>query len=285
MARLQRRRFDRPVETRHFPNGQVDVVELDDVVVGRMTHLPGWRWSTDVRPIAGTTLCQYHHVGYAIQGKLHAQLEDGAELTIEAGDVFELPPGHDAWVEGDEAWVAVDFAGVRSYAQPREQQSQHVLASLLFSDIVGSTALAAEMGPIAWRERIGVHNERAQAAVDRFQGRVVSFTGDGFVATFDGAERAVRAALAFRPWINELGLQVRMAIHSGEVEGSGSRVRGLPLHIAARIMGLAEANEILVSATVRDLLDGINLTFEDRGRHELKGVSGERQIYAVAGAV
>ena len=149
MARLQRKRFEQPVEVRHFPHGQLDIVELDDVVVGRMTHEPGWRWSVDVRPIAGTDRCQYHHVGYTIQGRLHTQLEDGAELILEAGDVFELPPGHDAWVEGDENWVALDFAGVRSYAQPADQRGQRILASLLFSDIVGSTALAERLGAAA----------------------------------------------------------------------------------------------------------------------------------------
>ncbi|HYI21442.1 MAG TPA: adenylate/guanylate cyclase domain-containing protein [Candidatus Limnocylindrales bacterium] len=283
MARLQRKRFEQPVEIRHFPHGQLDIVELDDVVVGRMTHEPGWRWSVHVRPIAGTDRCQYHHVGYTIQGRLHTQLEDGAEMILEAGDVFELPPGHDAWVEGDENWVALDFAGVRSYAQPADQRGQRVLASLLFSDIVGSTALAERLGSAAWHERVGQHNERAQAVVDRFQGRIVDFTGDGFAASFDGAERAIRAALTFRPWVNELDLHVRMAVHTGEVESQGSRVRGLPLHIASRIMNLAGPDEILVSGTVHDLLDGSELSFSDRGRHELKGVSGARQVFAVDG--
>jgi class 3 adenylate cyclase len=282
MARLQRKRFEQPLEVRHFPHGRLEVVELDDVVVGRMTHHPGWRWSTDVRPIVGTDRCRYHHVGYTIQGRLHVQLEDGAEMVLQAGDVFELPAGHDAWVEGNEPWIALDFAGVRTYAQPPEQRGQNVLATVLFSDIVGSTALAAYLGPAVWAERISQHNERAQAVVDRFHGRVQDFSGDGFVAVFEGAERAARAALVFRSWINEIELHVRMAIHTGEVESTSAGVRGMPLHIAARIMGLAGADEILVSGTVRELLDGAGLEFEDRGRHELKGVAGERQVYLLS---
>ncbi len=283
MTKLQRKRFEQPLEVRHFPHGKLDVVELGDVVVGRMTHEPGWRWSVHVSPIAGTDRCQYHHVGYTIQGRLHVELEDGAEMIIQAGDVFELPPGHDAWVEGDENWVALDFAGVRSYARPREERGERILASLLFSDIVGSTALAEELGSAAWREVIGQHNERAQAVVDRYHGRIIDFAGDGFVAAFDGAERAVRAALAFRSWVQQLELQVRVGIHTGEVESKGDGVRGLPLNIASRVMSLAGPDEILVSSTVRELLDGTDLAFGDRGRHDLKGVSGARQVFAVEG--
>jgi class 3 adenylate cyclase len=281
MARLQRRRFSDPVEVRHFPRGRLDIVELDDVVVGRMSHEPGWRWSVDVRPLAGTDRCMYHHVGVTLSGRCRAQLEDGTELEIGPGDVFEFPPGHDAWVVGDEPWVAVDFAGVRAYARPAEQRVLRRVVALLFSDIVDSTALAAELGEERWRELHGRHNERAQAVVDRYEGTLVEWTGDGMLAVFDSAERAVQTALACRSWLGELGLKLRHGIHVGEVEVRAHGVRGVAVHAAARLMSLAGAGEILVSAGVRDVLDPTQFGFGDRGSHELKGLAGPRQVYAV----
>lgn len=281
MARLQRRNFNNPNEVRRVPGGRLEIVELDDMVVGRMVHRPGWRWSVNVRPVAGTDHCQYRHFGLVLKGRLHVELVDGAEMEIGPGDVFELPPGHDAWVVGNESWVAVDFAGVRSYARPADQRAERVLASILFSDIVGSTEAATRLGEEAWRERISQHNERAQAVVDRFGGRVIQFTGDGLLASFDGAERAVRAAQTLVPWLNELALHLRVGIHSGEVEQRGDQLRGLPLHVAARIMALAGPDEVLVSSTVRELLDGTELHFRDRGSHRLKGLDGERQLFAL----
>ena len=120
--RLQRRRFSEPADVRRFPHGQVDVVELDDVVVGRMTYQPGWRWSVDVKPIAGTEQCQYHHLGVTLDGRLRVQMPDGPELEIGPGDVFEIPPGHDAWVVGDSPWVSVDFEAMRTYGRTAEER-------------------------------------------------------------------------------------------------------------------------------------------------------------------
>ncbi len=281
MARLQRKRFSQPSEVRRFSRGLVEIVELDDVVVGRMTEEPGWRWSVDVKPVAGTDLCEYHHLGMTLRGRLHIELPDGSELEIGPGDVFEIPPGHDAWVVGEEAWVAVDFAGMRTYARPAEHRADRVLASLLFTDIVDSTALAAQLGPEVWHERLGTHNEFAQAAVDRYRGRVVEWTGDGMLATFDGAERAVRAALQVRSAMSDLGLLVRQGVHTGEIEVIPGGVRGVAVHAAARIMALAGPDEILVSSTVHDLLEGSDFVFEDRGEHELKGIPESRRLFAV----
>ena len=115
--RLQRRRFSEPSDVRTFPHGRVEVVELDDTVVGRMVCEPGWRWSVDVKPIAGTDSCQYHHLGVTTSGVLRVQIPDGAELEINPGDVFEIPPGHDAWVVGDEPWVSIDFEAMRTYGK------------------------------------------------------------------------------------------------------------------------------------------------------------------------
>lgn len=281
MARLQRRRFSEPTEVREFGRGRLEIVELDDVVVGRLTQLPGWRWSIDVKPIAGTDLCQYHHLGITLSGRLRIEMPDGTEMETGPGEVFEIPPGHEAWVAGDEPWVAIDFAGVRTYARPAEHRDERILASLLFTDIVDSTATAERLGESAWRTLLGRHNEAAQAVVDRHRGHVVKFTGDGMLARFDGAERAVRAAQDLRERVGGLDLRVRQGVHPGEVEVIPGDLRGVAVHLAARVMSLAGPGEIFVSSTVRDLLDGGPFTFEDRGEYELKGFAGKRRVFAL----
>lgn len=120
MARLQRRRFSEADEVRNHPNGTVEVVSLDDRVIGRMTYQPGWRWSVDVKPIAGTQSCQFHHVGITISGRLRVEMSEGLELEIGPGEVFEIPPGHDAWVVGDEPVVVIDWFGASNYGRDGE---------------------------------------------------------------------------------------------------------------------------------------------------------------------
>jgi class 3 adenylate cyclase len=277
--RLQRRRFSEPSDVRTIPHGRIDVVDLDDTVVGRMTYEPGWRWSIDVQPIAGTDTCQYHHLGVTLSGRLRAQMSDGTELELDPGDVFEIPPGHDAWVVGDEPWVSVDFEAMRTFGRQRDARDERILATMVFTDIVDSTRSAREFGAARWRDLVGEHNRKASAAIDRHRGRLVKTTGDGVLAQFDGAERAVRGAAAIREAAHGLGLEIRAGVHTGEVELTADDVRGIAVHTAARIMAVAESGEILVSSTVMDLLDGSGLTFEDAGIHELKGLHGARQLY------
>lgn len=280
--RLQRRRFSEPSDVRTIPRGRIEIVELDDTVVGRMTYEPGWRWSVDVRPIAGTETCQYHHLGVTQSGRLRAQMADGTELEVGPGDVFEIPPGHDAWVVGDEPWVSVDFEAMRTYGKQRDQRDERILASVVFTDIVDSTSRASELGAERWRDLVGEHNRKAALAIDRHRGHLVKTTGDGVLARFDGAERAVRGAAAIREAAHSLGLVIRVGVHTGEIEEVAGDVRGLAVHTAARIMGAAGPGEILISATVMDVLDGAGLTFEDGGVHELKGLHGTRQLYRLA---
>jgi class 3 adenylate cyclase len=280
--RLQRRRFTEPSDVRTMPRGRIEVVELDDTVVGRMTYEPGWRWSVDVRPIAGTDTCQYHHVGMALSGVLRVQMPDGTELEIGPGDVFEIPPGHDARVVGDEPWISVDFEAMRTYGKELDARDERILASIVFTDIVDSTRRAAELGAARWRDLVGEHNRKASMAIDRHRGRLVKTTGDGVLAQFDGAERAVRGAAAIRDAVQILGLEIRTGVHTGEIQSIAGDVRGIAVHTAARIMAVAGSGEILISATVMDLLDGSGLTFEDAGLHELKGLHGARQLYRLA---
>ena len=153
--RLQRRRFSEPSDVRTIPHGRIDVVDLDDTVVGRMTYEPGWRWSVDVQPIAGTDTCQYHHLGVTLSGRLRAQMADGTELELGPGDVFEIPPGHDAWVVGDEPWVSVDFEAMRTYGRQGDAQDERILATMVFTDIVDSTRRAGDLGAVRWRDLVG----------------------------------------------------------------------------------------------------------------------------------
>jgi class 3 adenylate cyclase len=262
-----------------MPHGRIEVVELGDRVVGRMTYEPGWRWSVDVKPIAGTETCQFHHFGVTLTGRLRAAMPDGTELEIGPGDVFEIPPGHDAWVVGDEPWVSVDFEAMRAYGRAQPAAGRRVLSSILFTDIVDSTARAVAHGPAGWREIVSRHNELSERVIDGHDGHVIKTTGDGLIALFDSPERAVRAAAALGDSLKSLDLRVRAGVHTGEVELTEGDVRGLAVHMAARIMSLAEADEVWVSATVRELVDAPGLEFDDCGLRNLKGIPGPRQLY------
>jgi class 3 adenylate cyclase len=279
MARLQRRRFSEPDEVRPIPHGSIEVVSLDDRVIGRMTYEPGWRWSVDVKPIAGTQSCQFHHFGVTTSGRLRVQMADGVELEIGPGDVFEIPPGHDAWVVGDEPWVSVDFEAMRAYGRQAPDSGRRSLATILMTDIVDSTARAVALGPARWRDLVSGHNELAERIIDRHDGQVVKTTGDGIIARFDSADRAVRAADALCQAMRDLDLPIRAGIQTGEVELVAGDVRGVAVHAAARIMALAGPGTVLLSATVRDLLDGTDIRLEDYGQHELKGMPGKRQLF------
>ena len=284
MARLQAKSLDIPDEVRPFQNGRVDIFDLGDIVVGRMVFEPGWHWVEEVRHIAGTELCEYHHIGVALAGRFHVRMADGTELEIGPQTAFEIPPGHDAWVVGDEAFVTLDFAGMRTFGVPAEATGERVLATILFTDVVGSTVLAERIGDNAWRKLLADHNDRMRFQLALHRGREIKETGDGFLALFDGTARAVRCAAAMRESVAELGLRIRAGIHTGEVELVPNDVRGVAVHTAARILALAEPGEVLVSATTYELLAGSGIAFTDRGSHELKGLSAVRSLFALTDA-
>jgi len=281
VPRLQRKSFSAPDQVRTFLNGRMDVVTLDEMAIGRFVLRPGWRWSKDVAPITGTRSCQHRHVGYTISGSLEVRMDDGTVLVIGPGDAYEIPPGHDARVVGEVPWDSVEFTSAHAFGLSPEELGERVLATILISDIVGSTATLERIGDRAWAELVHEHNVRIRAAIDRFRGREIDAAGDGFVALFDGAARAVRAALLMGPSVAEFGLEVRVGVHTGEVEVVGGLARGVAVHAAARVASLAGPGEVLVSGTTRDLLDGSGLAFDPRGEHELKGLSGARPIFAL----
>jgi class 3 adenylate cyclase len=152
---------------------------------------------------------------------------------------------------------------------------------VLFTDIVGATAKAAELGDLGWRELLGLHHERIRRELTRYRGSEMDTAGDGFFATFDGPARAIKCASAVTEAIRELGLDVRAGLHTGECELIDSKVGGLTVHIGARVAAQAEPGEVLVSSTVKDLVAGSGIRFEDRGAYELKGIPGEWRLYTV----
>jgi len=279
MARLQTKPFEAPDETRPVPGAQLRLVYLGEVAVGHAVWQPGWRWSTDLRPLAGTDWCENHHLGYAISGRLAVLMEDGEQLEIAGESVYEIPPRHDAWVVGDEPFETVEWSSARVVGVGPDSPGARVLATVLFTDIVDSTATLERVGDPAWRELLLAHNARMRDTINAFRGQEIATTGDGFLVVFDSATRAVRCGLAMTRSVESLGLRIRVGIHSGEVEFVGDEVRGVAVHAAARVLAIAGAGEVVVSATTRDLSEGSGVTFVDAGRHALKGLSGERQVF------
>lgn len=160
--------------------------------------------------------------------------------------------------------------------------ADRVLATVLFTDIVGSTELAARVGDRRWRDTLDGYYAAARRELTRFRGREIDTAGDGFFAAFDGPARAIRCARATSEAVRELGIEIRVGVHTGECEVIGEKIGGIAVHIGARVAGRANVNEILVSSTVKDLVAGSGIQFEDRGVHVLKGVPGEWRLFAVA---
>ncbi|HXO78872.1 MAG TPA: adenylate/guanylate cyclase domain-containing protein [Mycobacterium sp.] len=162
-----------------------------------------------------------------------------------------------------------------------EVADDRVLATVLFTDIVDSTRRAAEMGDRDWHALLDAHDAVVRSQLARFRGREVNTSGDGFLAMFDGPQRAIRCAMAIRDAVQALGIQVRAGLHTGECEIRGDDIGGIAVHIGARVSAMAGANDVLVSSTLRDLVIGSGLEFEERGTHQLKGVPGEWRLFAV----
>ena len=281
MPRLQVRSLERPDDARTFAKGEGSLVRVGPLSVGRARLQPGWRWSVDVKPMTGTEWCEIHHLNVVLSGRLGVSMDDGETGELVAGDVVEIPPGHDAWVLGDEPAVLLDiFGNAADFALPISVE--RAVATLLMTDIVGSTARAERLGDAAWKQLLANHNRVVRSQLQRFHGREVSTTGDGFLATFASAVGAVRCAAAASDAVRELGLEVRVAVHTGEIEVLPDDVRGIAVHATARMMALAGPSEVIVSATTRALAEGSGLRFEARGRHQLKGFESPVELFALA---
>jgi class 3 adenylate cyclase/pimeloyl-ACP methyl ester carboxylesterase len=201
---------------------------------------------------------------------------------ISGAKYVELP-GRNLYHFVEPGWRA-SFQEIAEFltGQQAEVADDRVLATVLFTDIVDSTRKAAEMGDRDWHALLDAHDAVVRAQLIRFRGREVSTSGDGFLAMFDGPQRAIRCAMSIRDAVQSLGIQVRAGLHTGECEVRGDDIGGIAVHIGARVSALAVPNEVLVSSTLRDLVIGSGLEFEERGAHELKGVPGEWRLFAVA---
>jgi class 3 adenylate cyclase/pimeloyl-ACP methyl ester carboxylesterase len=209
------------------------------------------------------------------EGRFLAERIPGAKyVELEGADHWPWNGDADAIVEE----VLEFLTGTRELPAP-----DRILTTVMFTDIVDSTKLAADMGDRRWTELLEDHQQLVRRELSRFRGREIDTAGDGFLATFDGPARAIRCASAIRDAVKALGIEIRAGLHTGECEVVGEKVRGVAVHIGARVAALAGPGEVLLSRTVRDLVAGSGLAFEDRGTHVLKGVPGEWQLFAVEG--
>ncbi len=275
---IQQKNFDAPDDVRRFPNGIVELVRVGSLTLGRGTLEPGFRWSTSLKPIQGTTSCQIHHVQLMLQGRFHVEMDDGETAEFGPGDIMNVPPGHDVWVVGDESVVVVDMLGnIGAIGVPGEHE--RVVTTLLLTDIVDSTRTAARLGDGAWKQLLAEHNRLIRTQFDRFRGQEVNTTGDGFLAIFGSAAAALRAAAAMRDGVHGLGIELRIGVHTGEVEVLTDDVGGVAVHAAARIMALGGASEIIVSSVTRGLVDGSGFHFDERGHHQVKGLERPVEVF------
>jgi class 3 adenylate cyclase len=253
---------------------KVQQVDVGDLTVGRIVTQPGWRWSTHVRPHVGGDWCEARHVGVVLSGRFEVVMRDGKTLQFWPEDVFEIPPGHDGYTLGDEPCVQIEWSGLLAFAGFRLAGTYNrALVTLLFTDLVDSTAMAKRLGDLAWRDVLSAHYEATRVALERHHGHEVNTTGDGLLATFDGPAAALRCAAAVGRAAGRDGLQIRASVLVG------TDVRGVAVHEAARILSAAAADEILVSTTTRALAGNAGV-FRPRGTHILKGLPGEWELFA-----
>jgi class 3 adenylate cyclase len=236
-------------------------------------------YESDVRHVLGTirvpTLVLSRGGAQADEGAALARLIPGAQHAVMPGTATYVIAEHsDSYLEAIERFVR----GVRD----EEAELESILATVLFTDIVGSTARQAELGDVRWQELVDEHHRLVRGCLARYRGRELDTAGDGFFAAFDGPVRAIRCAQAIGETVSSLGIELRAGLHTGECRSTDGKVAGLAVSIGARITSLAEPSEILVSQTVRDLVAGSGLEFADRGEHEFKGVPGMWKVYAVS---
>ncbi|MGH2792696.1 MAG: adenylate/guanylate cyclase domain-containing protein [Actinomycetota bacterium] len=248
--------------------------------LGTQARVFRWGFDLDVRSVLPTinvpTLILHRTADPmfpAAHGRYLAEHIPGAKYV-------ELPGVDYSWYAGDQDSVLDEVQAFFTGARPAPDVDR-VLATILFTDIVDSTRRASAIGDRRWRELLDAHDRVASDEIGRFRGRLIKSTGDGVLATFDGPARAVRCAGAIAESLGSRGVEIRAGLHTGEVELRGEDVGGIAVHLASRVMAEAGPRETVVSSTVKDLVVGSGIEFNDRGTHELKGVPGEWRLYAV----
>jgi len=237
-------------------------------------------YAGDVRDVLPAVRVPTLIVNHAGSARIPAAISDYLAEHIPGARHVEVPGSSNLIWAGDQEAVLAEveefLTGIRPHPEP-----DRVLATVLFTDIVDSTRRAAELGDKRWRHLLEAHRELVRAELDRYRGREIDAAGDGFLATFDGPARAIRCAVAITNAVRGLALEIRAGLHTGEVELIGGGVGGIAVHIAARIASLAEPGQVLVSSTVKELVAGSGIEFEERGTHQLKGVPDEWRLLAV----
>ncbi len=282
MRHIHTRNVDEPDEVIEVEKVTSKTVSLGGVSLSHDTHEPGWRWTEHVRPVVGTEWCETHHVGYVLSGHMRVLMEDGTEFDLRPGDLMDIPAGHDGWVLGDQPCETLLWMGGRTWLSPLQTLKERVLVTLLFTDIVDSTRVARRLGDHRWTDLLDNHDQRMADAVDRYRGQVIKLTGDGVLAVFDGAARAIRCAVACQQVAKDLDLSIRAAVHTGEVELAGDEIHGLAIHQASRMMSQAEPGEVLVSDFTKVFAADSELQFEDKGKVELRGLGEPVRLHSVS---
>jgi class 3 adenylate cyclase len=255
-------------ETRMASPGAVDQLMAMNEEIDVRAILPSISVPTMVVHFTGDPIVPFQSGEY-----LAARIPGAWFRPVEFGGHGSIDGTGSEWVDDFEEFVT----GARPAAF-----TDRVLATVLYTDIVGSTDRAAALGDAAWKALLDRHDEIVRRAVDRYRGVMVKHTGDGMLARFDAPARAVACGLAVTGEIRTIGIEVRTGVHTGEIELRGDDIGGIGVHVGARVMGLAGAGEVLVSRTVRDLVAGSGLDFTDRGEHALKGVPDRWQLFAAA---
>jgi class 3 adenylate cyclase len=239
--------------------------------------------SIDVRPILSAVRVPTLVLHRATDTLIPVEAGRGLAKQIPGSKYIEYPEGDHAMTFGDNNTLLGDIEEfITGHRESSPTETERVLATVLFTDIVDSTRSAADMGDMKWRQVLDRHDQLAKEVIEKHRGKLIKSTGDGILATFDGPGRGVRCALAFRNTSEQIGLALRAGLHTGEIEIRGRDIGGIAVHAAARVMEHSNANEVLVSRVVTDLVAGAGLKFSDRGSHEFKGLPGRWDLFAAS---
>ena len=279
-GRIERKSVFAADQVRQLPAITLNLLRVGSLDLGYATLEPGFRWSTHLRKETDERLCQIHHLQFLLSGRFAVEMDDGEYVEIGPNEIFDVPPGHDAWVVGDEPAVLLDFLGnIDQLGRPASKD--RIVTTLLMTDIVDSTATASRLGDVAWKQKLGEHNRLVRSRLERYLGQEVNTTGDGFLVMFASAVAAIRCAASIRDATAGMGLPVRTGIHTGEVELLPGDIGGVAVHAAARVMGLGGASDVMVSSTTRGLVEDGALRFESRGMQRLKGLPTPLEVFAL----
>ena len=263
-----------------MPSITLNLLRVGSLALGYATIQPGFRWSTHLREETDAPFCQIHHLQLLLSGRFAVEMDDGEYVEIGPNEIFDVPPGHDAWVVGDEPAVLLDFLGnIEQLGRPASKD--RIVTTLLMTDIVESTATASRVGDAVWKQTLGEHNRLVRARIERYLGEEVNTTGDGFLAMFASAVGAIRCAASIRDATAGIGLPVRIGVHTGEVELLPGDIGGLAVHAAARVMAVGGASDIMVSSTTRGLVEDRDGRFQSRGAQHLKGLPTPLEVFAL----